>query len=224
MRSSDLPNELIDRGIYWQVGGFTLAAVASVTILAEFSGSELRAFIYFEIAVTKLYWALVIPLAGLFDGARKMFEKMSDIRAKRRQRWLDEGRGKVTRKAVGKVTRKAAGKVTRKAAGKVTRKAAARSVSACVRSYSGSRRTFRRRLWHLYLMSRTTPASKGARRVFEKMSDIRAKRRQRWLGEGRRQERERMREELRHLGVTLPQEAIDYLEGKGDKSEPQNGC
>ena len=92
MRSSDLPNELIDRGIYWQVGGFALAAVASVAILAEFSGSELRAFIYFEIAVTKLYWALVIPLAGLFDGARKMFEKMSDIRAKRRQRWLDEGR------------------------------------------------------------------------------------------------------------------------------------
>ena len=92
MRSSDLPNELIDRGIYWQVGGFTLAAVASVAILAEFSSSELRAFIYFEIAVTRLYWALVIPLAGLFDGARKMFEKMSDIRAKRRQRWLDEGR------------------------------------------------------------------------------------------------------------------------------------
>ncbi len=64
------------------------------------------------------------------------------------------------------------------------------------------------------------------------MSDIRAKRRQRWLDEGRReghqegrrQERERMRAELRHLGVTLPQEAIDYLDGKGDKSEPQNGC
>ena len=131
MRSSDLPNELIDRGIYWQVGGFTLVAVAGVAILAEFSGSELRAFIYFEIAVTRLYWALVIPLAGLFDGTRKMFEKMSDIRAKRRQRWLEEGR---------------------------------------------------------------------------------------------REERETLREELRRLGVTLPQEAIDYLNGKGDKSEPQHGC
>ena len=139
MRSSDLPNELIDRGIYWQVGGFTPAAVASVAILAEFSGSELRAFIYFEIAVTRLYWALVIPLAGLFDGARKMFEKMSDIRAKRRQRWLDEGR------------------------------------------------------------------REGRQ-------------------EGRRQERETVRKELRRLGVTLPQEAIDYLDGKGDKSESQHGC
>lgn len=155
MRSSDLPNELIDRGIYWQVGGFTLAAVASVAILAEFSGSELRAFIYFEIAVTRLYWALVIPLAGLFDGARKMFEKMSDIRAKRRQRWLDEGRREGHQEG--------------------------------------------RREGH----------QEGRREGHQ---------------EGRRQERERMRAELRRLGVTLPQEAIDYLDGKDDKSEPQNGC
>ena len=80
--------------------------------------------------------------------------------------------------------------------------------------------------------------------MFEKMSDIRAKRRQRWIDEGRREgwqeayregwqegyregrrhERETLREELRRLGVTLPQEAIDYLDGKGDKSEPQHGC
>ena len=92
MRSSDLPSELVDRGIRWQIAGFLLVACASVAILAEFAGSDHRAFIYFEIATTRLYWALVIPLAGLFDGARKMFEKMSEIRAKRRQRWLDEGR------------------------------------------------------------------------------------------------------------------------------------
>ena len=92
MRSSDLPNELVDRGIHWQIAGFLLVACASASILAEFAGSDHRAFIYFEIAATRLYWALVIPLAGLFDGARKMFEKMSEIRARRRQRWLDEGR------------------------------------------------------------------------------------------------------------------------------------
>ena len=92
MRSSDLPNELVDRGIHWQIAGFLLVACASAAILVEFAGSDHRAFIYFEVAATRLYWALVIPLAGLFDGARKMFEKMSEIRAKRRQRWLDEGR------------------------------------------------------------------------------------------------------------------------------------
>ena len=130
MRASDMPNELVDRGIYWQIGGFTVVAVASVAILAEFDGLDGRAFLYFEIAVTKLYWAFVIPLAGLFDGVRKMFDKMSDIRARRKQRWLDEGRR-----------------------------------------------------------------------------------------EGRRQERESMRDEMRRLGVTLPQEAIDYLDGKPDNPE-----
>ena len=92
MRPLELPGELVDRGIYWQLGGFAVVALASVAILAEFANSNGRAFIYFEIAVTRLYWAFLIPLAGLFDGVRKMFEKMSEIRAKRKQRWLDEGR------------------------------------------------------------------------------------------------------------------------------------
>ena len=47
--------------------------------------------------------------------------------------------------------------------------------------------------------------------MFEKMSDIRAKRRQRWLDEGRRLERERMRRELENLGVPLPNEAVALL-------------
>lgn len=59
--------------------------------------------------------------------------------------------------------------------------------------------------------------------MFEKMSEIRAKRRQRWLEEGRRQERETLREELQRLGVRLPQEAIDYLDGRSDESERQHG-
>lgn len=92
MSGSELPNELIDRGIYWQVGGFTLVALGSMVVLAEFAGSDSRAFLYFEIAVTNLYWAFVIPLAGAFDGVRKMFEKMSEYRAKRKARWIDEGR------------------------------------------------------------------------------------------------------------------------------------
>ena len=88
----ELPADLVDRGIYWQVCGFTLVAGVSMVILAEFAGTDSRAFLYFEIAVTKLYWALVIPLAWLFDGGRKVFEKMSDYRAKRRRRWHEEGR------------------------------------------------------------------------------------------------------------------------------------
>ena len=75
MNRSELPNELVDRGIYWQFGGFTLVALGSTAVLAEFAGSDSRAFLYFEIAVTKLYWAFVIPLAGLFDGVAKCLRK-----------------------------------------------------------------------------------------------------------------------------------------------------
>ena len=67
--------------------------------------------------------------------------------------------------------------------------------------------------------------------MFEKMSEYRARRRQRWLDQGRREgrlearrearlhERENMLAEMRRLGVNLPQEAIDYLAGKPDNPE-----
>ena len=91
-----MPNELSERGIWWQVAGFTIVALVSLAILAEFSGSDVRAYRYLEIASTKLYWAFIIPLGGLFEGVRKMFEKASEIRAaqraKMRERWTTEGR------------------------------------------------------------------------------------------------------------------------------------
>ncbi len=50
----------------------------------------------FEIAAKDLYWLFVLPLAGAFEGARKMFEKASEIRAAQRakimERALDRGR------------------------------------------------------------------------------------------------------------------------------------
>ena len=50
----------------------------------------------FEIAVKDLYWLFVLPLAGVIEGARKMFEKASEIRAAQRakiwQRGLNRGR------------------------------------------------------------------------------------------------------------------------------------
>ena len=67
MSLSELPSELSERGIWWQVAGFTIVALVSLAILAEFSGSDLRAYRYLEIAATKLYWAFIIPLGGLFE-------------------------------------------------------------------------------------------------------------------------------------------------------------
>ena len=91
MNASELTNELTDRGIRWQVGGFTLVGCACVALLAEFAGSDSRAFLYFEIAATKLYWSFIIPLAALFDGVRKMFEKASERRARIREQGIAEG-------------------------------------------------------------------------------------------------------------------------------------
>ena len=106
-----------------------------------------------------------------------------------------------------------------KAGRRVGKRAGNKSASVCAQRCGGLGMPSHQRLWHLCSVNRTIPASKGTRQMFEKMSEIRAKRRQRWLDEGRRQERERVRAELRRLGVTLRQETIDYLDGKNDESE-----
>ena len=104
---SNLPNELSERGIWWQVAGFTLVAFISLAILTEYAGSDLRAYRYLEIAATKLYWAFVFPLGGLFEGARRMFEKASEIRAaqreKMRMRWTTEGRKEGRKEVAGRL-------------------------------------------------------------------------------------------------------------------------
>ena len=92
MRAPELPSELSERGIWWQVIGVTIAGCVSIAVLEEFAGSDIRAFQYFETAVTRLYWAFVIPLAGLFDGGRKLFEKRSEIRRAVREKIREEGR------------------------------------------------------------------------------------------------------------------------------------
>ena len=82
-----------------------------------------------------------------------MFEKMSEIRAKRRQRWLDEGRRE----------------------------------------------------------GRQEGRQQGQQ---EGRQQGQQEGRQQGQQEGRQMEREEMREELTRLGVALPQEAIEYLEGR----------
>lgn len=86
MNRSELTNELSERGIWWQVGGFAVAGCVSVAILQIWDGSNYWAYRSFEIAVKDLYWMFVLPLAGLFEGVRKLFEKASEIRAAQREK------------------------------------------------------------------------------------------------------------------------------------------
>lgn len=100
MELSDLPGELVERGIWWQIGGFALVSAISAALLVEFDGSEARAYRYFEVSVKTMYWANVFALIGLFEGVRKVFERVSDIRARYRaqavkratERGLKQGR------------------------------------------------------------------------------------------------------------------------------------
>ena len=94
MSLSELPNELSERGIWWQVGGFAIAGCASVAVLQIWEGSDFWAYRSFEIAVKDLYWMFVLPLAGLFEGVRKMFEKASEIRAAQREKMLHKAHAK----------------------------------------------------------------------------------------------------------------------------------
>lgn len=103
MNSSELPKELTERGAWWQVAGFTLVALSCLAILREFNGTETRAFLYLETGVKDLYWAFAIPLAGLFEGVRKMFEKASDIRSEFREKRI----AKAVAKALAKASEKA---------------------------------------------------------------------------------------------------------------------
>ena len=99
MRVSETTNSLPDRGAWWHVVGFTLAGGICLVILEEFAGSDAKAYQYFETAVTRLYWALVIILAGLIDRGRKMFETRMEIRRAAREQALAKARQEGIREA-----------------------------------------------------------------------------------------------------------------------------
>ena len=96
MNLSELPNELSERGIWWHVVGFAIAGFVGVAILQIWEGSDFWAYRSFEIGAKDLYWLFILPLAGLIEGVRKLFEKASEIRAaqraKIRERGLRQGR------------------------------------------------------------------------------------------------------------------------------------
>ena len=94
MQVSEIPRAASDRGIWWHIVGFALAGALCLAILEEFAGSDARPYRYFATAVTDLYWALVIVLAGLIDRGRSMFETKMEIRRAARANLREEERRK----------------------------------------------------------------------------------------------------------------------------------
>lgn len=103
MSLSDLPNELGERGIWWQVVGFAITGCTSVAILQIWDGSDFWTYRSFEIAVKDLYWLFVLPLAGAIEGVRKMFEKASEIRAAQRAKIVERALNRGRREALAEI-------------------------------------------------------------------------------------------------------------------------
>ena len=80
-----------DRGIGFQAIGFTIATLVCVAVLDLMPVAEYWWYSSFELAATKLYWALILPLAALFDWGRKMFESGRAIREAKKAQIRDEG-------------------------------------------------------------------------------------------------------------------------------------
>ena len=96
MQQADTPSTgtLADRGVGWQAIGFTVTGLASLAILKTFDGSDSWLYQWFETAAVDLYWAFVLPLAVVFDGGRKLFEKGKAIRDAQKARMVEKARKK----------------------------------------------------------------------------------------------------------------------------------
>ena len=91
----ELPRELIDRGIMWQVVGFAIVGVTATTVLAIYSETDVLPFRFLEVATTKLSWAFVPTVASIAEWSRKMFEKRSEIRAQARREFREKERRRI---------------------------------------------------------------------------------------------------------------------------------
>ena len=89
---SQVPEVLTDRGLGWQATGFTLTGVICPAILKSYDSIDFWLYQWFETAVVDLYWSFVLPLAVLFDGGRRLFEKGKAIREAQKARMVERAR------------------------------------------------------------------------------------------------------------------------------------
>lgn len=94
--TGQLSEGLGDHGVGVQASGFVIVGCVSLFVLQWWSGSEHILYHRFEVLVTKLYWAFIVPLAATFDWMRKMFEKGKAIREAKKAEILAKVREEVT--------------------------------------------------------------------------------------------------------------------------------
>ena len=107
METAGSPSDSSERGIGVQAVGFAVVGCVSVAILQLWSESCSWAYQSFETAVSRLYWAFVVPPAALFDWGRRMFETRQAIRKAAVENAIAKGVEKAVGKAVEKAVEKA---------------------------------------------------------------------------------------------------------------------
>ena len=96
-----------ERGIGWQALGFAVVGFAGVAILELWSESGYWVYQSFETAVTRLYWAFVVPLAALFDWGRRMFETRQEIRKAAREKAIRKAVDKAIKDKLRQISKRA---------------------------------------------------------------------------------------------------------------------
>ncbi|MCY4508199.1 MAG: hypothetical protein OXG35_14770 [Acidobacteria bacterium] len=100
MKKSGSMNDPSERGFGVQAFGFAVVGFAGVAILQIWSESSSWAYQSFETAVSRLYWAFVVPLAALFDWGRRMFETREAIRRAAVEKAIEKAVEKAVEKAL----------------------------------------------------------------------------------------------------------------------------
>ena len=92
MNPREIQSAAASRGIGYQAVGFIAVALITLAILKTFQGSAHWTYQTFALAIDQLYWALLVPLAALFERIRKMFETRAQIREGMKEEGRIEGR------------------------------------------------------------------------------------------------------------------------------------
>ena len=115
MQIEEITSSLKERGVVWQAIGFAVVGTASVAALSVYSDSEHWVVTTYRLAATELNWAYVAIIALAIEGARKLFEKATEIRRryseeadakameKGEQRGIQRGREEGEREALDRV-------------------------------------------------------------------------------------------------------------------------
>ena len=94
MQIEEITSSLKERGVVWQAVGFAVLGTASVAALSIYSDSQHWIVTTYRLAATELNWAYVAIIALAIEGARKLFEKATEIR----RRYSEEADAKAMEK------------------------------------------------------------------------------------------------------------------------------